>query len=138
MNVQDAVNWPRFHHQWMPDELRMEPGYLARHRRPARTARLYREARQRAGRVRRHRFENGWLEGAADPARKARPKDINSPMNHYFSTHLFVNHRLTSALLTKSSSSAFLPSRSSAPASTSTIRTRRRSPSSATGFAIPS
>ena len=27
MNVQDAVNWPRFHHQWMPDELRMEPGY---------------------------------------------------------------------------------------------------------------
>ena len=27
MNVQDAVNWPRFHHQWMPDELRMERGY---------------------------------------------------------------------------------------------------------------
>ncbi len=26
MNVQDAVNWPRFHHQWMPDELRMERG----------------------------------------------------------------------------------------------------------------
>ena len=24
MNVQDAVNWPRFHHQWMPDELRLE------------------------------------------------------------------------------------------------------------------
>src|SRR6185503_9740131 len=23
MNVQDAVNWPRFHHQWLPDELRM-------------------------------------------------------------------------------------------------------------------
>src|SRR5206468_5739143 len=27
MNVQDAVNWPRFHHQWMPDVLSMEPGY---------------------------------------------------------------------------------------------------------------
>src|SRR4029077_1527734 len=27
MNVQDAVNWPRFHHQWLPDELRMESGY---------------------------------------------------------------------------------------------------------------
>src|SRR5256885_10918756 len=26
MNVQDAVNWPRFHHQWMPDVLRVEPG----------------------------------------------------------------------------------------------------------------
>ena len=27
MNVQDAVNWPRFHHQHLPDELRVEPGY---------------------------------------------------------------------------------------------------------------
>ena len=27
MNVQDAVNWPRFHHQWMPDDVRLEPGY---------------------------------------------------------------------------------------------------------------
>jgi len=24
MNVQDAVNWPRFHHQWMPDRLILE------------------------------------------------------------------------------------------------------------------
>jgi gamma-glutamyltranspeptidase / glutathione hydrolase len=27
MNIQQAVDWPRFHHQWMPDELRMEPGF---------------------------------------------------------------------------------------------------------------
>ena len=27
MNVQDAVNWPRFHHQWLPDVLAVEPGY---------------------------------------------------------------------------------------------------------------
>ena len=27
MNVQDAVNWPRFHHAWMPDVLQMETGY---------------------------------------------------------------------------------------------------------------
>ena len=27
MNVQDAVDAPRFHHQWMPDELRMERGF---------------------------------------------------------------------------------------------------------------
>ena len=26
MNVQDAVDWPRFHHQWMPDELYLEAG----------------------------------------------------------------------------------------------------------------
>jgi gamma-glutamyltranspeptidase/glutathione hydrolase len=24
MNIQQAVDWPRFHHQWLPDELRME------------------------------------------------------------------------------------------------------------------
>jgi gamma-glutamyltranspeptidase/glutathione hydrolase len=26
MNVQDAVDWPRFHHQWMPDQLYVEKG----------------------------------------------------------------------------------------------------------------
>ena len=26
MNVQDAIDWPRFHHQWMPDELYLERG----------------------------------------------------------------------------------------------------------------
>ncbi len=26
MNVQEAVDWPRFHHQWMPDELYLEKG----------------------------------------------------------------------------------------------------------------
>jgi gamma-glutamyltranspeptidase/glutathione hydrolase len=26
MNVQDAVDWPRFHHQWMPDMLYLERG----------------------------------------------------------------------------------------------------------------
>ena len=25
MTMQDAVNAPRFHHQWLPDEIRMEP-----------------------------------------------------------------------------------------------------------------
>jgi gamma-glutamyltranspeptidase / glutathione hydrolase len=67
MNVQDAVNWPRFHHQWLPDELRMEPGYS-----PDTIAIL----EQRGYTVRRVAaqgecaaiaFENGWLAGAADP-----------------------------------------------------------------------
>jgi gamma-glutamyltranspeptidase/glutathione hydrolase len=26
MNVQDAVDWPRFHHQWQPDKLYLEKG----------------------------------------------------------------------------------------------------------------
>ncbi|MGA2184190.1 MAG: gamma-glutamyltransferase [Bryobacteraceae bacterium] len=26
MNVQDAVDWPRVHHQWRPDKLEVEPG----------------------------------------------------------------------------------------------------------------
>ena len=27
MNLQHAVDWPRIHQQWLPDELRMEPGF---------------------------------------------------------------------------------------------------------------
>jgi len=67
MNVQDAVNWPRFHHQWMPDTLSMEPGYS-----PDTVAILekrgYTIRRVNAqGEVAAIAFENGWLEGAADP-----------------------------------------------------------------------
>jgi gamma-glutamyltranspeptidase/glutathione hydrolase len=67
MNVQDAVNWPRFHHQWLPDVLSVEPGYS-----PDTIAIL----ENRGYTVRRIssqgecaaiRFDNGWLEGAADP-----------------------------------------------------------------------
>src|SRR5450631_2821923 len=35
------------------------------------------------------------------PAPKAPPKDTNLTMNHALSTHLFVNHRLTVAMLSK-------------------------------------
>ena len=67
MNVQDAVNWPRFHHQWMPDRLSMETGYS-----PDTVALL----EQRGYTIRRVNaqgecaailIDNGWLEGAADP-----------------------------------------------------------------------
>jgi gamma-glutamyltranspeptidase/glutathione hydrolase len=67
MNVQDAVNWPRFHMQWLPDELRMEPGYS-----PDTIALLEkrgysvkREAAQ--GQCAAIEISNGWLQGAADP-----------------------------------------------------------------------
>jgi len=67
MSVQDAVNWPRFHHQWLPDQLHMEPGYS-----PDTVALLtklgYKVTRVNAqGECAAIRFNNGWLEGAADP-----------------------------------------------------------------------
>jgi gamma-glutamyltranspeptidase/glutathione hydrolase len=67
MNVQDAVNWPRFHHQWMPDALRVEPGIS-----PDTVALLekrgYTVTRVNAqGEAAAIRWNNGWLEGAPDP-----------------------------------------------------------------------
>jgi gamma-glutamyltranspeptidase/glutathione hydrolase len=67
MNVQDAVNWPRFHHQWMPDELRMEPGYS-----PDTVALLEKRGYivkrvNTQGEVAAIHWGNGWLEGAPDP-----------------------------------------------------------------------
>jgi gamma-glutamyltranspeptidase/glutathione hydrolase len=71
MNVQDAVNWPRFHHQWLPVELRLEPGYS-----PDTVALLeqrgYTVKRVNAqGEVAAIHWNNGWLEGAADPRTEA-------------------------------------------------------------------
>ncbi len=67
MNVQDAVNWPRFHHQHLPDDVRVEPGYS-----PDTVAILekdgYTVRRVNAqGEVAAIAFANGWLEGAPDP-----------------------------------------------------------------------
>jgi gamma-glutamyltranspeptidase / glutathione hydrolase len=71
MNAQDAVNSPRFHHQWLPDELRMEPGFS-----PDTVALLT----QRGYSVKRInlqgeaaaiRWHDGWLEGAPDPRTEA-------------------------------------------------------------------
>ena len=67
MNVQDAVNWPRFHHQWLPDELRMESGYSP-DTIDLLTKRGYTVKHVGAqGECAAIRFNNGWLEGAADP-----------------------------------------------------------------------
>jgi len=67
MNVQEAVDWPRFHHQWMPDTLQMERGYS-----PDTVAILekrgYTIRRVAAqGECAAILFDNGWLNGAADP-----------------------------------------------------------------------
>lgn len=67
MNVQEAVNWPRFHHAWMPDTLTMEPGYspdtIALLQKWGYTVRVG----QRQGDCDAILFSDGWLEGAADP-----------------------------------------------------------------------
>ncbi|HUB79100.1 MAG TPA: gamma-glutamyltransferase [Bryobacteraceae bacterium] len=67
MNVQEAVNWPRFHHAWMPDVLLMEPGYS-----PDTIALLEKwgykvRTGMRQGDCDAILFSAGWLEGAADP-----------------------------------------------------------------------
>ncbi len=66
MNIQQAVDFPRFHHQWLPDELRIEPGFS-----PDTMAIL--EARGHKlkfvtsqGEVAAVMLDGGWLQGAAD------------------------------------------------------------------------
>ena len=67
MSLQDAVNWPRFHHQWLPDVLVMEPGYSPD------TAALLESRGYQVRRIASQGdcaailWEDGWLEGAADP-----------------------------------------------------------------------
>ncbi len=68
MNVQDAVNAPRFHHQWKPDRLQMEPGFSPDTR--ALLAQRGHTIETVAGicEIAAIEFERGgWLAGAADP-----------------------------------------------------------------------
>jgi gamma-glutamyltranspeptidase/glutathione hydrolase len=67
MNIADAVDAPRLHHQWMPDVLRLEAGFS-----PDTVALL--KARGHAVEIEDHqgevaaiRIQDGWLEGDADP-----------------------------------------------------------------------
>jgi gamma-glutamyltranspeptidase / glutathione hydrolase len=74
MNLQEAVNQPRIHHQWMPDELRMERGFSPD------TMDLLKSRGHRIkvttsiGEVAAIRSEGGWLEGAADPRTESTAK----------------------------------------------------------------
>jgi gamma-glutamyltranspeptidase/glutathione hydrolase len=70
MNVQDAVDWPRFHHQWMPDRLFVERGIS-----PDTIALLQAKGHQVessektavvVARVEAIVNENGWLQGGSD------------------------------------------------------------------------
>jgi gamma-glutamyltranspeptidase/glutathione hydrolase len=66
MNIQQAVDWPRFHHQWLPDELRMERGFS-----PDTIALLASRGHQiklvnSQGAVAAILSDGEWLQGAAD------------------------------------------------------------------------
>jgi len=75
MNLQEAVNWPRIHHQWMPDELGMERGFspdtidLLKSR-----GHQIKISTSSIGEIAAIRSANGWLEGAADPRVEATAK----------------------------------------------------------------
>jgi gamma-glutamyltranspeptidase/glutathione hydrolase len=67
MNVADAIDRPRFHHQWMPDRLQVESGFS-----PDTIERLKMrghdvEIVSRQGEVAAIAVNGDWLEGAADP-----------------------------------------------------------------------
>ena len=71
MNVEDAVGFPRFHHQWQPDKLYLEPGFspdtvdLLK----ARGHDVDWGSGDVAAVVEAIASEQGWLEGAADSRR---------------------------------------------------------------------
>jgi len=67
MNVADAIDRPRFHHQWMPDRLQVERGFS-----PDTIERLKSrghkvEVISHQGQVAAVVVKDGWLEGTADP-----------------------------------------------------------------------
>jgi gamma-glutamyltranspeptidase / glutathione hydrolase len=67
MRLQDAVNWPRFHHQWKPDTRRMEPGFAPDALRLLRARGHAIEPVRSIGEVSAIAREDDLLAGAADP-----------------------------------------------------------------------
>jgi gamma-glutamyltranspeptidase/glutathione hydrolase len=68
MSIQNAVNFPRFHHQWRPDKLYLEPGFSpdTRHLLEQKGHKI--ETAANICEISAIQVEaNGWLAGAADP-----------------------------------------------------------------------
>jgi gamma-glutamyltranspeptidase/glutathione hydrolase len=70
MNVQDAVDFPRFHHQWMPDQLYLErgisPDTIAILRNMGYKIAPYENTNPVVARVEAILVDQGWLQGGAD------------------------------------------------------------------------
>jgi gamma-glutamyltranspeptidase/glutathione hydrolase len=66
MDIQQATDWPRIHHQWLPDELRMERGFspdtIALLERRGHKIRLVRSMGEMAAIL----WDGQWLQGSAD------------------------------------------------------------------------
>ncbi|HTW66222.1 MAG TPA: gamma-glutamyltransferase [Bryobacteraceae bacterium] len=76
MNVQDAVDWPRFHHQWMPDVLYVEKGIspdtIALLRAMGHKVSPLEGSSPVVARVEAILNDDGWLQGASDPRGKGK------------------------------------------------------------------
>jgi gamma-glutamyltranspeptidase/glutathione hydrolase len=67
MNIQDAVNRPRFHHQWRPDILYMEPGFSPDTEALLKARGHVIERVEKMCEMSCIMVDDGWLQGAADP-----------------------------------------------------------------------
>lgn len=66
MNAQEAVDWPRIHHQWMPDRLRMERSFSPDTIQALRARGHAISIVDSIGEVAAILSDGGWLQGAAD------------------------------------------------------------------------
>ncbi|HYL73119.1 MAG TPA: gamma-glutamyltransferase [Bryobacteraceae bacterium] len=70
MNMQEAIDFPRFHHQWMPDELYLEKGFspdtIALLRAMGHKIAAYDARSPEIARVEAILNDGGWLQGASD------------------------------------------------------------------------
>jgi gamma-glutamyltranspeptidase/glutathione hydrolase len=66
MDIRDAVDSPRFHHQWKPDKIYMEPGFSPDTQALLRARGHTIEPEASIGEVAAIAVEEGWLAGAAD------------------------------------------------------------------------
>jgi gamma-glutamyltranspeptidase / glutathione hydrolase len=70
MNVQEAVDWPRFHHQWKPDKLFVEKGVspdtIALLKAMGHDVESSEATAVVVARVEAILLDNGWLQGGAD------------------------------------------------------------------------
>jgi gamma-glutamyltranspeptidase/glutathione hydrolase len=66
MNVQDAIDWPRFHHQWKPDKLFVERGVSPDTKRLLENMGYELKGTGGVGRVEAILIDNGWLQGGSD------------------------------------------------------------------------
>ncbi len=72
MNAQDAVSAPRFHHQWYPDRLYLEPGFSPDTIALLRARGHQIELRPSNNDLNMILIEGGWIQGEVDPRREGK------------------------------------------------------------------